>query len=128
MLPRMPQLDLIDDTWVVATPSAAAGLIADRSRWADWWPGLRLAVSQDRGWLGIRWRVTGAYPGSMEIWIEPSADGCVLHYYLRVDRVAGPLSDRAAAREIRRRRIAGRRALWGIKDELERGRSPGEPA
>jgi hypothetical protein len=114
----VPELDLLDETFVAAPPAAVARLVADRTRWAQWWPGLALTVEQDRGVEGTRWLVAGELRGSMEFWIEPVLDGAVAHYYLRV----GSLPQRARRRWIRRAKVV----LWQLKDELERDRTVGE--
>ena len=56
----MPQLDLVDETFVVAEPARVAAAVRDPARWAGWWPDLRLGVFQDRGEAGVRWNVRGA--------------------------------------------------------------------
>lgn len=123
----MPQVDLIDETFIAAPPSAVAGLMHDAYRWRLWWPDLHLSIAEDRRVEGLRWNVIGRYVGTMEVWIEPFADGAIVHYYVRLDPAEGRLSDRVAAREIRRRTRHGKRVFWAVKDELEAGRAPGEP-
>ena len=123
----MPQLDLVDETFVVAEPARVAALVRDPRRWADWWPDLRLGVFQDRGDAGVRWNVRGALTGSMEVWLEPYGDGVIVHHYVRCDPPGGPLPPAAAARQRRRRQRHAKRVFWALKDELERGRRPGEP-
>ena len=76
-------MDLVDETFVVALPEVVAGIVADPASWQRWWPDLHLVVFMDRGLAGQRWSMTGALVGSLEIWIEPFADGCILHHYLR---------------------------------------------
>jgi hypothetical protein len=110
--------DLADDTYVAAPPTAVARAVAGPARWRDWWPDLRLSLQEDRGAEGLRWRVTGALTGTAEIWLEPVGDGTVVHFYLRTG-----LSDRARER----RRLAWKRAVHGLKDELEAGRAVGTP-
>ncbi len=39
----------------------------------------------DRGLDGIRWSVTGAWVGSLEVWLEAVGDGVVVHHYARLD-------------------------------------------
>lgn len=116
----MPQIDIADDTFIRAPLDAVATATADRSRWAQWWPDLRLHVSEDRGVKGTRWRVAGALTGTMEIWLEPVRHGVVVHYFLRADfpdqRVR---RTRASERARERRRRAFRREMWSLKDELE---------
>lgn len=114
----MAELDLLDETFVAAPPAAVARLVADRTRWAGWWPGLALTVAEDRAAEGVRWLVAGDLQGTMEVWVEPVLDGAVAHYYLRV----GALSGRARRWWSRRAKVV----LWQLKDELERDRSPGE--
>jgi hypothetical protein len=76
-------VDLVDETFIVAQPAVLAGIVADPQMWRRWWPDLQLAVFMDRGLLGQRWSMTGALVGSLEIWIEPIIDGCIVHHYLR---------------------------------------------
>jgi hypothetical protein len=122
------RLDLIDETFVVASAADVAEAVRDPARWRRWWPDLELSVFQDRGDAGVRWNVRGALAGSMEVWLEPYGDGVILHYYLRCDPPPGrALSPAAARREIRRRAVRAKRVFWALKDELEAGRPPGEP-
>ena len=127
----MTRVDLVDETFVVAAPAAVAAAVHDTSRWTQWWPDLTLSIFQDRGEQGIRWNVAGALAGSMEVWLEPYGDGVIVHYYLRAEQPPGrasrPARPRASAREVRRRALAAKRAFWGMKDDLEGGRPPGEP-
>jgi hypothetical protein len=124
-------LELADETFVVAPVAELAAVVHDRSRWSQWWPDLVLAVAADRGLKGVQWRVTGALDGSAEIWLEPYGDGVIVHYFLRVDPLAGNRADarsaRRADRERRRRAIAWKAHANALKDELERGRAPGTP-
>jgi hypothetical protein len=122
----MPQLDLLDETFIVAAPRSVAATVADPARWAGWWPGLTLAVQEDRGIAGIRWLVGGSWIGSMEIWLEPHLDGVIAHYYLRIDPAAGQLGKRALRRQHRAWARRGKRVLWALKDELEQGRGVGD--
>jgi hypothetical protein len=97
-------------------------------------------VFMDRGLKGIRWSVAGSFVGSSEIWLEPFADGVILHYFLRVDRtkdgtlaVADPYPDtpvgyRAAAKARVKAAKRGKRVFWTLKDELESAREVGSAA
>jgi hypothetical protein len=117
-------LDLVDETFVVASPAAVAAAVRDPDRWARWWPDLRLGVFQDRGEAGVRWNVRGALTGSMEVWLEPHGDGVLLHHYVRCDRSDGrPVRPR----ERQRRQARAKAIFWALKDELEGDRRPGEP-
>lgn len=135
----MAGVDLVDETFIAAPPAALAPIVADPARWRQWWPDLDLAVFMDRGEAGQRWSMTGALTGSCEIWLEPVADGTLVHYYLRGEptaadgRSAQPYPDdhrgwRAADRVRRRRALAWKREVWALKDEVEGARSPGGPA
>jgi hypothetical protein len=130
----VPTVDLVDETFVVVDRARLAAVVADPDRWATWWPDLRLSVFMDRGLDGIRWSVTGAWVGSLEIWLEPVADGVLVHHYARLDRPGagepGPddvAGRRRAARARARRALAWKRTVWALKDELESGRPPGTP-
>lgn len=120
----MPQLDLVDETFVVADPARVAAAVRDPDRWVRWWPDLRLGVFQDRGDAGVRWNVRGALVGSMEVWLEPWGDGVLVHHYVRCDPAGGGPVDR---RERRRRERHAKQVFWALKDELEGGRKAGEP-
>jgi hypothetical protein len=120
----MAQLDLVDETFVVAAPGAVAAVVRDAGRWPGWWPDLRLSVFQDRGDAGVRWNVRGALVGSMEVWLEPYGDGVVVHHYVRCDPAGGGPVGR---RERRRRERHAKAVFWALKDELEGDRHPGEP-
>ncbi|NMO93352.1 polyketide cyclase / dehydrase and lipid transport [Actinomycetospora sp. TBRC 11914] len=150
----MAALDVIDETFVLAARADVAAAFADPEAWPRLWPDLGLTVFADRGEAGIRWSVTGRWVGSAEVWCEPvvlgpaSADpdggpgsggeeGTLLHWFLRVDPAPGPEGDPARrllrgrsgpAREALRRQRAAKEIAFGLKDALERGRRPGEPA
>ena len=98
----MPQVDLVDETFVVAEPGSVAA--------------------------GVRWNVRGALVGSMEVWLEPYGDGVIVHHYVRCDVAGGRrLSPAATARVRRRRERHAKRVFWALKDELEAGRAAGQP-
>ena len=123
----MPQLDLVDETFVVAEPARVAAAVADPARWPVWWPDLRLGVFQDRGEAGVRWTVRGALTGSMEVWLEPYGDGVIVHHYVRCDLPGGRARSPAALARLRRRRERhAKRVFWALKDELEGDRAAGE--
>ena len=133
----MPVVDLVDETFIVASPATLAAVVADRSRWRVWWPDLTLHVFMDRGEQGIRWSATGALVGSVEVWLEPFGDGAILHYYLRGDPTTDPEGTRArtlpdsprgrrvADRLRRRHALRWKRSVWALKYELEADRPPG---
>ena len=71
----------------------------------------------------MRWwvRPSGvpAMAGSMEIWLEPSADGVILHYFLRLDGALTPLRAARLRRVRRRLELGSKRNFFALKDELE---------
>ncbi|MDQ4038601.1 MAG: polyketide cyclase / dehydrase and lipid transport [Actinomycetota bacterium] len=125
----MPTVDLVDDTYVRAPVERVAEVVHDEARWSMWWPRLHPVVFMDRGTAGIRWNITGALVGSMEIWLEPYAQpmgGVLLHFYLRADPTApgsttvpAVLTGRAAKAESLRWAKSSKANLWALKDELE---------
>jgi hypothetical protein len=140
-------LDVIDETFVAAPRAEVAATFVDPVQWPRFWPDLELTVFADRGEAGIRWSVTGRWVGSAEVWCEPvvvgpgpgegGEEGTLLHWFLRVDPAPGPegasarrlLRGRSGpAREALRRQRAAKEIAFGLKDSLERGRRPGEPA
>lgn len=128
----MPSVDVVDETFLAVPPEVVAAEFAAPASWARWWPDLRVAVDTDRGVQGIRWTVTGALVGSMEVWLEPVLDGTVLHYFLRADPSGPdgrpvPAPPRRGAAEARRRQRAAKALAFACKDRLEAGRAPGEP-
>ena len=124
-----PQIHLIDETWIAAPPAVIAEVVADPDNWPKWWPGLQLTVTRNRGIKGMQWAARGddqpVLAGTAEVWIEPFAEGAIVHHYLRLDPVGrARLSRRRAARTQRRFAWQAKRAFWPVKDELERaGRS-----
>lgn len=135
---RVPMIDLVDETFVVAAPEAVAAAVHEPALWRRWWPHLQLTVFQDRGVQGLRWSVTGALVGSSELWLEPVRDGVLVHYYLRADvtrrgsasePVTGPPARlaRTARTVARAHALALKRDVNALKDDLEAGRGAGEP-
>jgi hypothetical protein len=125
-------VDVVDETFLVVSPRSLAAIFADPVRCREFWPDLRLSVYADRGDEGLRWTVSGALVGTMEVWLEPVLDGTLLHYYLRADPAgtdgaAHQASPRAAAAEVRRRQLDAKRLAFTLKDELEADRPIGLP-
>lgn len=71
----MHSIQIADETFVAADGARVGAAVADRASWRRWWPDLRLQVVEDRGDKGIRWSVTGALTGTMEVWLEPLKEG-----------------------------------------------------
>ncbi len=123
-LSGVSSIQVADQTFVAASGAAVAELLAGPTNWRRWWPDLALEVREDRGEKGIRWSVTGALTGTMEVWLEPSLDGVILHYFLHAEpQPALPGGKLAAAN--RARRVAGRNMSFELKSRLEAGRPAG---
>jgi hypothetical protein len=124
----MHSIQVADQTYVAADSALVGAAVADQSSWRRWWPDLRLQVAEDRAEKGIRWTVTGAVTGTMEIWLEPSLDGVVLHYFLHAEPTgvaAWQLAKLNLAKMTHRRRVAGKKMAFEVKTTLERSRPVG---
>lgn len=127
----MTSVDVVEETWFAVPPQVLAAVFADRESWPKIWPDLQLEVFADRGAEGLRWTVTGALVGSMEVWLEQVDPGTLLHYFLRADALGPqgmprPLPPRRARAETARRQRAAKRFALVLKRYLEAGRAPGE--
>lgn len=122
----MSSVQVADQTFVAARGAEVAEVLGQRTRWRQWWADLGLDVSDDRGDKGIRWSVTGALTGTMEVWLEPVPvmDGVIVHYFLHAEPATEVSRDLAS--ENRRRRAAGKAMAFEIKRRLEFGRAAGE--
>jgi hypothetical protein len=124
----MHSIQVADQTYVAADGALVGATVADQSSWRRWWPDLRLQVVEDRAEKGMRWTVTGALTGTMEIWLEPSLDGVVLHYFLHAEPTgvaAWQLAKLNLAKITHRRRVAGKKMAFEVKTTLERSRPVG---
>ncbi|HSY15383.1 MAG TPA: polyketide cyclase / dehydrase and lipid transport [Jatrophihabitantaceae bacterium] len=119
----MPQIDLVDETWIRTSLPRLAAEVADPANWRRWWPDLRLEVDELRGLPGVRWSVRSPelqLAGAMEVWLEAAADGVLLHYFLRLDPLGGRvLRPREVDRIRRSRALHAKRIFWKLKDDLE---------
>jgi len=121
-------IQIADQTFLAADGARVGAAIGDQSNWRRWWPDLRLAVVEDRADKGIRWAVTGALTGTMEIWLEPSLDGVVLHYFVHAEPTgvaAWQLAKLNLAKMTHRRRVAGKKMAFEVKATVERTRPVG---
>ena len=121
-------IQIADQTFLAAGGARVAAAIGDQSSWRRWWPDLRLQVIEDRADKGIRWAVTGALTGTMEIWLEPSLDGVVLHYFLHAEPTgvaAWQLAKLNLPKMTHRRRVAGKKMAFEVKATVERSRPVG---
>jgi hypothetical protein len=124
-------IQVADETFVAASPAAVGRAVGDRAAWRRWFSDLTLEVVEDRADKGVRWTVTGALTGTMEIWLEPVLDGVVLHYFLHAESALNPAALNPAALNPaalnHRRRVAGKRMAFEVKNSLEATRPVGAP-
>lgn len=118
----MPQVDLVDDSFVAASRARTAERLRDPGIWARCWPRLRLTPYHDRGEEGMRWYVAGELVGTAELWLESYRDGTLVHVFLRAESATGTSAPRRSGRPYA---VALKRELFAVKDELERGREVG---
>ena len=124
----MNSIQIADETFIAADGALVGAAIADQSQWRRWWPDLHLQVTEDRAEKGIRWAVTGALTGTMEIWLEPMLDGVLLHYFLHAEpsgAAASKLAKLNLSKMTHRRRVAGKKMAFEVKMTLERSRQVG---
>ncbi len=120
-------IQVADQGFIAVPPEMVAPLIADRASWRRWWPDLALTVREDRGPKGVRWTIAGPLTGTMEIWLTPSLDGTMLHYFMHAEPTAAASSGTDLLAMNRAWREAGKRMNFEVKAILEAGRAPGEP-
>jgi hypothetical protein len=85
-------------------------------------------VVENRGEKGIRWTVTGALTGTMEVWLEPMLDGVVMNYFLHAEpagAAAWQVARMKLAKMTHQRRVAGKRMAFEVKATLEASRPLG---
>jgi len=110
----LTRIDIIDETYIRASPEAIRAYFDDGAVCGVLWPHLTLDLVRDRGTKGLRWRVGGHIVGEMEVWIEPFWDGAIVHHYVRGD------ADRTADPDVgSRHRLRWKRAVHALKDCLE---------
>lgn len=124
----MSSIQVADQTFVAASPAAVGRAVGDRARWRQWFPDLQLDVIEDRADKGVRWTVSGVLTGTMEVWLETMLDGVILHYFLHAEPAGAPaaLSAKGDLPGLNhRRRVAGKRMAFEIKNSLEASRPVG---
>jgi hypothetical protein len=124
----MHSIQVADQTFVAADPADVGKAVSDQRSWRRWWPDLHLHVVEDRADKGIRWTVTGALTGTMEVWLEPMLDGVILHYFLHAEPAgvaAWQLARMDLAKMTHRRRVAGKQMAFQVKARLEASRPVG---
>lgn len=115
----MPTVDIIDETFIVASRQQLRALLCDDARWMHCFPDVTFTVYEDRRLDGIRWNVSGALVGTAEVWLQEWADGTIVHAYLRAEPRAEP---RAQPRNLRFVRLDHARTLRAQSDESRRRR------
>ena len=118
-------IQIADETFVAADPAAVGRAVGDRTAWRRWFPDLLLEVVEDRADKGVRWTTSGPLTGTMEIWLEPVLDGVVLHYFLHAEPTGADPAKINAAKLNHRRRVAGKRMAFEVKNQLESSRPVG---
>src|SRR3954447_18225155 len=124
----MHSIQIADQTFIAADPAVVGNAVSDASNWLRWWPDLYLDTVEERHEKGIRWTVTGALTGTMEIWLEPMLAGVILHYFLHAEpsgAAAWELAKMNLVKMNHSRRVAGKRMAFEIKNELEAARPVG---
>lgn len=133
----MPDIDVVDSTWIGVRPAAVAAVVAQPANWRRWWPDLDLLVDEWRGDKGVRWTVRRCRQGgtgSMEVWLEPAFEGVVVHYFLRLDARHGrPMGRRQREATAHEHRCRVKQVFWALGDQLDPGRTarvsaPRQPA
>jgi uncharacterized protein YndB with AHSA1/START domain len=120
-----------DQGFVGAPPDVVYRAVADTRSYASWWADagessdgrvpLRLeprrvtkaGAEQHRQAIGLFLRLGSPYDGTVEWYLEPLEDGTMVNVFLDVNL------GRSATRRLRRIRTSIRRALVGLKKELE---------
>ncbi len=110
-------VDVADDTFVRSDRSVLRALLDLDGAAEALWPHLRVSVIRDRGANGLKYAVTGPVLGDMEVWLEPHADGVLVHHYLR--GVVAPGSPMTGRQATRAHTLAWKRVIHRIKDVLE---------
>ncbi|MDT5091284.1 MAG: hypothetical protein QOH60_647 [Mycobacterium sp.] len=124
----MHSIQVADQTFVAAAPAAVGNAVSNAANWRRWWPDLLLEVVENRGEKGIRWTVTGALTGTMEVWLEPMLDGVVMNYFLHAEpagAAAWQVARMKLAKMTHQRRVAGKRMAFEVKATLEASRPLG---
>ena len=113
-VPRPVRVDIVDETYIQATPEAVSAMVADPHNHRRWWPHLRVRTARDRGVKGQRWEIDGTITGTMEIWLEPFREGVILHHYVR-----GQGTGRRRRSVGTRHTLRWKRDVTRLKDVLE---------
>lgn len=113
---RRPVVDIVDETFVRADPQTVRAELDAPGLLDRLWPGLQRETVQDRGTKGVRWRCSGEVEGRLEIWLEASGGGTIVHHFVHGRGQGSP------SRWTKTHRRVWKQGLNEIKDRLE-GRS-----
>lgn len=123
---RVPEVDIVDSTWVGAPAAVVGAEVGRTANWAAWWPELALRVEQARGEEGMRWNVvsgrSGRVTGSLEVWLQPQDDGTVAHFFARLDGVGHPLDTRERTALVTEYRVRAKQVFWAVAARVDPGR------
>lgn len=125
---EVSSIQVADETFIAASPAVVGAAVGDRAGWRRWFADLSLDVVEDRADKGVRWTVAGPLTGTMEVWLEPVLDGVVLHYFLHAEPTGASPSQLATMDlpdMVHRRRVAGKRMAFEVKNVLEADRPVG---
>jgi hypothetical protein len=121
-------VDIIDEMFVVADRMRVRAIVCAPATWQTWFPDLTLTTYQDRGASGVRWEIDGEMSGTAEVWLEDFGDGTIVHTYIRAEQGSGRRTGRRLESWVRRHYALPLKGhLLAVKDEIEHGRSLGEP-
>ena len=105
----MPVLDIIDETFILAPVAELQDIFCAEQAWKAL--GMDVHCYDDRGVRGKRWTLSGKLTGTVEVWLEPSHGGVIVHVYLQAD----PRSRRSARRLRRLYAIPVKRWILEVK-------------
>ncbi|MDQ3484752.1 MAG: polyketide cyclase / dehydrase and lipid transport [Actinomycetota bacterium] len=124
----MPIIDIIDEMYVVEARDVVRERCCDEGQWAIWFPDLTLGGIGGPGPKGVRWDVSGALVGTVEVWLEEYGDSTIVHTYVRAEpakRVGD--SRRTQTWATRRYALPLKAHLLAVKFAMEAGRELGTP-
>jgi hypothetical protein len=128
----MASVEFEDETVIAVRPDVLMAVLSDRGRWPSWWPGLTVALVEDRGTEGATWSVSGPLVGATRVRLASwQSSTVVVHYTFSAEPTApgssgsarrlpdSPHGQRMVQAMRRRQAMAWKAAIWAIKDEVE---------
>jgi hypothetical protein len=122
-------VEIVDETVLRVPRDVVVAFIADRSRWATWWPGAEVTVVADLGAEGMRWTLAGTIVGASEVRVTVLDGGIMVRYQLRADPVvpgtrrvarrlpASPHGRRELESLRLRHAMAWKRSVWSLRED-----------